>query len=71
MRNKQWTTEQNDEATVRAYKIAVKDGAVNLAHNIVKANPQIDWSAIDAKLVIDQAQTEANIAKDNLELLNQ
>lgn len=64
MRNEQWTIEQNNEATVRAYKIAVRDGAINLAHNIETSNPQIDWQAIRDKITTEAQQAVANIAAD-------
>lgn len=67
MRNEIWTSEQNNEATRKAYEIAVRDGAVNLAHNIVAANPQIDWAAVDANLKIKALVASENVLADNLE----
>ena len=49
MKNLAWTVEQNNEATIRAYLAAVRDGAQALAHKILYANPQIDWAPIQAK----------------------
>lgn len=67
MRNEQWTLERNNEATVKAYKIAVRDGAVNLAENIKVANPQIPWIEVDAVLNREAALTAQHVADDNLE----
>lgn len=67
MRNEQWTIERNNEATVKAYKIAVRDGAVNLAENIKVANPQIPWIEVDAVLNREAALAAQNVQDDTLE----
>ena len=55
MRNEQWSAEQNREATVRAYKIALRDGADSLAQRIIEANPDIDWTSVRDAYAIETA----------------
>jgi len=66
MRNEKWTVEQNNEATARAYKSAIRDGAFNLAHNIKHANPQIDWAQVDTQIRLAQAKEVLNQNLDDL-----